>query len=86
MSPVATILGAEHHRPGAPPGRLRSAGRPVYSAEVRVADAEDRELPRGEVGEIIVRGPIVMMGYRANPDSRRKRCATGGCTPAIADI
>ncbi|QWG17208.1 long-chain-fatty-acid--CoA ligase [Bradyrhizobium sediminis] len=68
LSPVATMLGAEHHMPGAPPGRLRSAGRPVYSAEVRVADTEDHELPRGEVGEIIVRGPIVMMGYWRKPE------------------
>lgn len=68
LSPVATMLGAEHHMPGTPPGRLRSAGRPVYSAEVHVADAEDRELPRGEVGEIIVRGPIVMMGYWRKPE------------------
>ena len=63
LSPVATMLGAEDHRLDAPPGRLRSAGRPVYSAEVRIVDADDRELPRGEIGEIIVRGPIVMKGY-----------------------
>jgi len=57
LSPVATMLGAEHHTLNAPPGRLRSAGRPVYSAEVRIVDPNDRELPRGEIGEIIVRGP-----------------------------
>lgn len=68
LSPVATMLGAEHHTPDAPPGRLRSAGQPVYSAEVRVAGADDRELGRGEVGEIIVRGPIVMMGYWRKPE------------------
>jgi long-chain acyl-CoA synthetase len=68
LSPVATMLGAEHHTLNAPPGRLRSAGRPVYSAEVRIVDANDSELPRGEVGEIIVRGPIVMKGYWRKPE------------------
>src|ERR1700722_17849696 len=62
LSPVATMLGAEHHTLNAPPGRLRSAGRPVYSAEVR------RELPPREIGEIIVRGPIVMKGYWRKPE------------------
>lgn len=68
LSPVATMLGPEHHRLDGPPGRLRSAGRPVYSADVRVADASDNELPRGEIGEIIVRGPIVMKGYWRKPE------------------
>jgi long-chain acyl-CoA synthetase len=67
LSPVATMLGAEHHTLDGPPGRLRSAGRPVYSAEVRVVDA-DRELPSGHIGEIIVRGPIVMQGYWRKPE------------------
>jgi long-chain acyl-CoA synthetase len=68
LSPVATMLGVEHHTLNAPPGRLRSAGRPVYSAEVRIVDPNDRELPRGEIGEIIVRGPIVMKGYWRKPE------------------
>jgi long-chain acyl-CoA synthetase len=68
LSPVATMLGAEHHTLNAPPGRLRSAGRPVYSAEVRIVDPNDRELPPGEIGEIIVRGPIVMKGYWRKPE------------------
>ncbi len=68
LSPVATMLGAKHHKLNAPPGRLRSAGRPVYSAEVRIVDAYDNELPRGEVGEIVVRGPIVMKGYWRKPE------------------
>jgi long-chain acyl-CoA synthetase len=68
LSPVATMLGTEHHTLYAPPGRLRSAGRPVYSAEVRIVDPNDRELPRGEIGEIVVSGPIVMKGYWRQPE------------------
>lgn len=68
LSPVATMLSPEDHRLDGPPGRLRSAGRPVYSADVRVVDADDNEKPRGEIGEIIVRGPIVMKGYWRKPE------------------
>ena len=68
LSPVATMLGTEQHTLNAPPGRLRSAGRPVYSAEVRIVDPSDNDVPRGQVGEIVVRGPIVMKGYWRQPE------------------
>lgn len=68
LSPVATTLTAADHAPGAPSHRLRSAGRPVVSAEVRVVDGDDRELPAGQVGEILVRGPMVMKGYWRKPE------------------
>ncbi len=68
LSPVATMLDTEQHTLNAPSGRLRSAGRPVYSAEVRIVDPDDNELPRGQVGEIVVRGPIVMKGYWRQPE------------------
>jgi acyl-CoA synthetase (AMP-forming)/AMP-acid ligase II len=68
LSPVATILGPEDHLPEAPRRRLRSAGRAVSSAEVKVVDAQDRELPCGQIGEILVRGPMVMQGYWNKPE------------------
>ncbi|CAN5336222.1 long-chain fatty acid--CoA ligase [soil metagenome] len=68
LSPVATILGPEDHLPGAPKKHLRSAGRALCSAEVRVVDATDRELPYGEIGEVVVRGPMVMQGYWNMPE------------------
>lgn len=77
LSPVATILGPEDHLPSAPKHRLRSAGRPIVSAEVRIADADDREVKRGEVGEIQVRGPMVMMGYWRQPELTAKALRGG---------
>ena len=47
--------------------RLASAGRPFACVEVRIADEDDRELPRGENGEVLCRGDVVMEGYWRNP-------------------
>ena len=65
LSPLATVSPAECHVPGG--AKLRSAGRASFCTEVRIVDPEDRELPRGEVGEVIVRGPNVMQGYWNQP-------------------
>ncbi len=77
LSPVATVLTPDDHLPSAPRHRLRSAGRPLVSAEVRIADADDREVKRGEVGEIQVRGPMVMMGYWRQPELTAKTLRGG---------
>ncbi len=44
-----------------------TVGRPLSSLEVRIIDRDHRDLPRGEVGEIAVRGPQVTKGYYENP-------------------
>jgi long-chain acyl-CoA synthetase len=43
--------------------RLSSVGVAQSVVEVRVADPEDRDLPVGETGEVLVRGDCVMTGY-----------------------
>lgn len=69
LSPVVTILDCRDHLPERwASGRLRSAGRPVLFAEVGIVDAQDRLLPPGEAGEIIARGPNVMLGYWNRPE------------------
>ena len=49
--------------------RLRSVGLPRTDVEVRVVDDDDRELPAGEVGEVVVRGDVVMAEYWNQPDA-----------------
>lgn len=69
LSPVATLLGPEWHRPeNFMRGKHRSAGQPSVCAEVKIVDANDDEVPRGERGEVIVRGPMIMKGYWNLPE------------------
>jgi long-chain acyl-CoA synthetase len=64
-SPIATLLPREQEFLGT--SRERSCGQPAVGVEVRIVDAEGRELPAGEVGEIAVRGPNVTSGYWNKP-------------------
>ena len=66
LSPVATLLSPQdHHDP-----RLRlAAGRAAPHSEIRIVDPEDREVPRGTVGEVVCRGGHVMLGYYNQPDA-----------------
>ena len=50
------------------PNRLRAAGRSTFDVHLRIVDSNDRKLPRGEIGEIIVKGPNVMQGYYNMPE------------------
>ncbi|SPB14596.1 AMP-dependent synthetase [Caballeronia novacaledonica] len=70
LAPVATLLTAEDHSEAAmKSGKMYSVGRPVPLVELKIVDAEDREVPRGTVGEIVVRGPNVMLGYWNKPEA-----------------
>jgi long-chain acyl-CoA synthetase len=57
--------------------RIRSAGRAGFSTEIRIADAQGRALPPGEHGEILVRGPVVMMGYWNRPQDTQQAVRDG---------
>ncbi|WP_374670040.1 class I adenylate-forming enzyme family protein [Ramlibacter sp.] len=50
-------------------GRLHSVGRAGLGAEIVITDESGRELPRGEVGEILTRGPMVTQGYWGLPEA-----------------
>jgi long-chain acyl-CoA synthetase len=45
-----------------------SIGLPIPSTEITIRNDEGRELPLGEIGELCVRGPQVMLGYWNRPD------------------
>ncbi|HEX7054377.1 MAG TPA: long-chain fatty acid--CoA ligase [Burkholderiales bacterium] len=56
---------------------LQSAGVARTGVEVKVFDAGDRELPPGEVGEIVTRSSCVMQGYWGNPEATAKALRGG---------
>lgn len=49
--------------------RFGSSGKLVKPIEVKICDGDGKELPVGELGEIVVKGENVMKGYWKNPDS-----------------
>ncbi|MBU2548913.1 MAG: long-chain fatty acid--CoA ligase [Proteobacteria bacterium] len=68
---VASWLGPEDHVTNGDPvreKRLGSAGLPCFEAEVRVVDEEGKDVPTGEVGEIILHGDFVIAGYWKDPE------------------
>jgi acyl-CoA synthetase (AMP-forming)/AMP-acid ligase II len=69
LSPVATILSPDYHvLEGPKSGKLRSAGRPTLICEIRIVDENHDEVPRGDVGQIAVKGPNAMLGYWNKPE------------------
>ncbi|WP_180987482.1 AMP-binding protein [Arthrobacter sp. AFG20] len=67
MPNVVTTLLPREHDP-ARPDRLASCGRPSTGIELRLLNDQDQEVAPGEVGEICVRGPLVMDGYWKRPE------------------
>lgn len=49
--------------------RLASVGFAQTGVEVRVVDPDDRDVASGEIGEILVRGDVIMTGYWNNPEA-----------------
>ena len=47
---------------------IDSVGTPVVFSEMRIVGDDGRELPAGEVGEIVGRSPMLMRGYYGRPD------------------
>jgi long-chain acyl-CoA synthetase len=45
-----------------------SVGVPVFNFDVRVVDEEGEEVPVGEIGELMMRGPAVVPGYWQQPE------------------
>ncbi len=59
---------ATMRKPGDAPALPGAVGRPVIGFDMRIVGADDREVPRGEVGEIVGRGLGMMAGYHNRPD------------------
>lgn len=61
LSPLCTILNNEQLLIDSP--IARSCGRPAVGNQIQILDPDGKEVARGEIGEVVVRGPNVMQGY-----------------------
>jgi long-chain acyl-CoA synthetase len=57
--------------------KVGSIGTPIAGVEVRLVDDHGKDVPNGEVGEIVVRGPNVMRGYWGKPEETAKAIPDG---------
>jgi len=69
-TPSATYNHQFRHKEG-------SVGTPVENVEVQIWDENDRPLPAGEVGQLVIKGPNVMKGYYNNPEATAEAIVDG---------
>jgi len=67
-----------------------SIGIPIPETECRIVDLKDpsRQMPTGEPGELLIRGPQIMKGYLNKPDETQKTLTPDGflCTGDVAKM
>ncbi len=71
-SPRISCLGPEHLDE-----KLGSAGRPLDNLTVRIVDEKGQNLPAGEIGEILVKGPSISSGYLNDREETRRVFSDG---------
>jgi long-chain acyl-CoA synthetase len=78
LSPLAACL---HHEnlleDGRAIGRHKAAGRSICGVEIEICDEDDKPVPRRTVGQILMRGPNMMMGYWNWPEETAKALKGG---------
>jgi acyl-CoA synthetase (AMP-forming)/AMP-acid ligase II len=79
--PHTTVLNQADHRrtgpdPGAP-GVLASCGQPGVGVHMRIIDGEGRDVPAGDMGEILIKSRRMMSGYWRNPEGTAKAVRDG---------
>ena len=69
---ISTLSAQDHHLEGPAAKRLRSVGKPAPYIELRIVDDQGQEVATDVVGEVVIRGPNVMQGYRNMPEETAK--------------
>ena len=66
--------------------RAGSTGKAFYFTEVRVAREDGTDCDADESGEILVKGPHIMMGYWNRPDATAEAVVAATATTAAAAV
>jgi len=56
---------------------LSSCGRPQIGVQIKIVDEKDQELPVNEIGEILIKGDVVMLGYHGLPEQTAETIKDG---------
>jgi fatty-acyl-CoA synthase len=54
-----------------------SVGKPIFHSQMRLVDREDRDVPIGDTGELLISGPHVCSGYWRNPQATAESLKDG---------
>ncbi|MCB0034857.1 MAG: AMP-binding protein, partial [Anaerolineales bacterium] len=54
-----------------------SVGRPIFHSQMRLADPEGHNVPLGETGELLIKGPHITSGYWQNPEATASSIVDG---------
>ncbi len=74
LSETSPLACFNHFEKPSKPGWV---GQPIFGVEVMCADETDKEVPRGERGEILIRGNNIMKGYYKRPDATAEAFKNG---------
>jgi len=74
---ACTSLPPELHVGDVDAARLRSVGQAMPFAEIKIVAPDGAERPRGEAGEVAIRGPQTMRGYWNDPDATSRALRSG---------
>jgi acyl-CoA synthetase (AMP-forming)/AMP-acid ligase II len=72
-----TVSGDTYLNKGKMLDKLGSVGKPILHTQVRIVDEDDKPVPAGEVGEVVVRGPKVCKGYWKDEEATAKTLRGG---------
>ncbi len=71
-APIASVLDAADVV-----AHAGSVGKPIAHVQYRIADDDGRDVPTGQTGELLIRGPNVFIGYWQKPEATHEALAGG---------
>jgi long-chain acyl-CoA synthetase len=74
LSETSPLCSFNHFERPAKPGTV---GQPIFGVSIKCVDDDDKEVPRGTRGEIVIRGPNVMKGYYKRPEATAEAFRNG---------